>query len=151
MVLRLFYSSHSIGLPDQSFTASRLTLVTEIGVNLSIIVACVPFLNPFMNSLEVGLLSSNLHVEKVTSRSGAQGYGIPLASWKSDQAATLDEPAPSLQQMRGHHRRVSMIGVGGSNGQDDNSQASTYDLNEMITNEAGDLEVNYEHLQSQIV
>ena len=54
---------------DKPFDYRKPVLVTLAHVNTSILVACIPFLKPFMQRLDSGLLTSDLRVRAKTARS----------------------------------------------------------------------------------
>ncbi|RFU29813.1 hypothetical protein B7463_g6522, partial [Scytalidium lignicola] len=61
-ILRTYYLStnSSEHLPNQSFVAYHAYLLTTIQLNLSIFVACVPFLKPFLESLSSGAMGGTV-------------------------------------------------------------------------------------------
>lgn len=61
VILRFVYLSRSLRSSDQPFTEFNAAIMTETHVNLSVIVSCIPFLKPVMDSLQTGALASNIH------------------------------------------------------------------------------------------
>ena len=59
-VLRLIYLSSSLRSPDRTHSDFRLAVVTQIGMNLTIILACVPFLKPLLDNIQPGWSTSNV-------------------------------------------------------------------------------------------
>jgi hypothetical protein len=80
---------------DQSFDGFKSILIMEIHVTFSIITACIPFLTPVMNSLQTGILSSDLR--SLPGRQTAQGYryNYPLGS--------IGKGSSGLYSSRGSH------------------------------------------------
>ena len=62
VILRLIFLSSALDSSDKTFDYRRAVLVTLAHVNASILVACIPFLKPFMQGLDSGLLTSDLRV-----------------------------------------------------------------------------------------
>ena len=61
-VVRLVYISWAFNNNDQVFAEWRVAVVTQVAMNTSIIVACVPFLKPVMEHLQPGWSTSNVRV-----------------------------------------------------------------------------------------
>ncbi|MCJ1405249.1 hypothetical protein MMC11_008476 [Xylographa trunciseda] len=59
IILRLVYISSADSSTDPTFTAVTTALITVININLSIILACIPFLKPFLDSLQIGMFNSD--------------------------------------------------------------------------------------------
>ena len=58
-ILRLVYISQSSTSTDPTFDALNTALVSTININFSIILACIPFLKPFLDSLQIGMFNSD--------------------------------------------------------------------------------------------
>lgn len=75
-------------------------------MNLSIIVACIPFLKPFMDSLQTGLLSSEV-------RTLTPGYALGSQWQKGQGAMSNEDSAGSKARTKTHessHRVSSTAG-----------------------------------------
>lgn len=60
IIVRLVLVNASSDSIDHPFDDFHLAITTIVHVNLSIIVSCIPFLKPFMDSLQTGVLASDL-------------------------------------------------------------------------------------------
>ena len=69
-ILRLVYIVESNDSADPTYDYFNRVLATEIATTFSIIVACISFIRPFLDSIETGLLASKLRNASV---SGSQG------------------------------------------------------------------------------
>ena len=69
-ILRLIYIFESNNSADPTYDYFNRALATEIATTFSIVVACISFIRPFLDSVETGLLASKL---RNTSVSGSQG------------------------------------------------------------------------------
>ncbi|MCJ1318975.1 hypothetical protein MMC15_004307 [Xylographa vitiligo] len=58
-ILRLVYISSTTPSTDPTFAAVPTALTTVVNINLSIILACIPFLKPFLDSLQIGMFNSD--------------------------------------------------------------------------------------------
>jgi len=58
-ILRLVYISSTATSADPTYAAVPTALTTVININLSIILACIPFLKPFLDSLQIGMFNSD--------------------------------------------------------------------------------------------
>lgn len=71
IILRLIYLHSALASSDKTFDYRDATYATLANVNASVLVACIPFLKPFMKGLDSGLLTSDLRV---------RAYGGPKSS-----------------------------------------------------------------------
>ena len=62
IVVRLVYIFQAFNTSDRVFAEWRCAVVTQLTMNLSIIVACVPFLKTVINHLQPGWSTSNVRV-----------------------------------------------------------------------------------------
>ncbi|KAK4691727.1 hypothetical protein P7C71_g5338, partial [Lecanoromycetidae sp. Uapishka_2] len=62
VVLRLVYLAPALSSSDKPFDYRNSIFVTLADTNASVLVACIPFLKPFMQGLDSGLLTSDLRV-----------------------------------------------------------------------------------------
>ena len=62
IILRLVYLHTAFHSSDKTFDYRDVVFTTLADVNASVLVACIPFLKPFMVGLESGLLTSDLRV-----------------------------------------------------------------------------------------
>lgn len=61
IALRLAAINDLTSTEDPSYDVFMTALYTQIHMNVSIILSCVPFLKPFTDSLQTGILTSDLH------------------------------------------------------------------------------------------
>ncbi|CAD6577570.1 MAG: hypothetical protein ASARMPRED_008324 [Alectoria sarmentosa] len=54
--LRLFYFTKTSKLPDHTYNSINTSIITQLAMNLSVIVACVPFFKPVLDDVQSGLL-----------------------------------------------------------------------------------------------
>lgn len=54
IILQIYYSNRFLGTSDPTFDMWQPTLITQAVQCLSIVTACVPYLKPFLDSLESG-------------------------------------------------------------------------------------------------
>ncbi|KAL8764563.1 MAG: hypothetical protein Q9194_006978 [Teloschistes cf. exilis] len=66
VILRLIYLDSAFNSDNQTFDYRRTVFCMLADVNASVLVACIPFLKPFMQGLESGLLTSDLRVRGPT-------------------------------------------------------------------------------------
>ncbi|KAI9843957.1 MAG: hypothetical protein M1837_005998 [Sclerophora amabilis] len=59
-ILRLVYITDTFSSPDVIYDAYRLAIVTQIGMNASLVVTCAPFLKTFMEQLQPGWSTSDM-------------------------------------------------------------------------------------------
>lgn len=99
-ISRLIFLSRSDGnLEHSSFAFWTYILNTEIEQGLSIITACIPFLKPFFESLETGMLAPSHGLTTVTSTTS----GSRTRSKKSQ----LSNESYKLRSNLGHGINVS--------------------------------------------
>lgn len=48
-------------MADQTSAEWRVSVVTAVSINVSIILSCIPYLKPFINNLQAGWSASNVH------------------------------------------------------------------------------------------
>ena len=114
IILRLVFLTSALNSSDKTFDYRKEILVTLAHVNSSILVACIPFLKPFMQGTESGLLTSDLRVRGPTKslfvntsgsdnkKSRSNGYlGNPLKKFPPKN--TFDSGTFSLDQLRSDH------------------------------------------------
>ena len=71
IIARLFYLHRALISTDKPFDYRDAAFATLANVNASVLLACIPFLKPFMKGLDSGLLTSDLRV---------RAYGGPKTS-----------------------------------------------------------------------
>lgn len=59
-ILRLVYISQAFASSDRIYYDWKVAVLTQLGMNASIIVACAPFLKPVMDQLQPGWATSNV-------------------------------------------------------------------------------------------
>ena len=62
IIVRLIYLHKALGSNDKTFDFRNAIFSTVADCNASVLVACIPFLKPFMKGLDSGLLTSDLRV-----------------------------------------------------------------------------------------
>ena len=79
--LRIYYIS-TAQTSDPSWTDFNIVLVTEIDMNLSVIVACIPFTKPFVDSLQGGMFNADPRIltPRRSSYNRRKRYGLGLFS-----------------------------------------------------------------------
>lgn len=95
-----FLNSRYAGSSDPTFDLWLVVLITEIVQSLSLITACIPYLKPFLQALETGMIRAN---------GGAQihGYGPGYGSGSSKRFKPL-----SSKGNRGQLNGVRMNSLG---------------------------------------
>ncbi|KAI9757777.1 MAG: hypothetical protein M4579_003313 [Chaenotheca gracillima] len=76
IILRLVFLSSAISSSDKTFDYRDTVFTSLADANASILVACIPFLKPFMNSLDSGLLTSDLRVRGTKSTMFSHGVSV---------------------------------------------------------------------------
>ncbi|KAL9102559.1 MAG: hypothetical protein Q9163_002309 [Psora crenata] len=61
IIVRLIYLNSSSRSLDHTFDDFATVMISSIHVNLSILAACMPFIKPVMDSLQTGILASDVH------------------------------------------------------------------------------------------
>jgi hypothetical protein len=61
-VVRLIFIAQTVTSSDRTYDDFNTVLMSQIIINISIIVACVPFLKPFMESLQTGFIVGGVQV-----------------------------------------------------------------------------------------
>jgi hypothetical protein len=83
-ILRLYFlnTTSSPRLSDQTLVSYHAYLATTIQLNLAILVACIPFLKPFMENLSTGGFASTLTpMDSSFSRGGKSKFSTFLSSY----------------------------------------------------------------------
>ncbi len=62
IIIRLVYLHNALTSSDKTFDYRNAVFSTLVNANASVLVACIPFLKPFMKGLDSGLLTSDLRV-----------------------------------------------------------------------------------------
>lgn len=62
VVLRLVFLSSALSSLDKTFDYRKTVFTMIADANASVVIACIPFLKPFMKGLDSGLLTSDLRV-----------------------------------------------------------------------------------------
>ena len=57
-ILRLFYFTRASYLPDQTYNSFNTSIVSQLTMNLSVIVACIPFSKPVADDVQSGILDN---------------------------------------------------------------------------------------------
>lgn len=60
IVLRLVFITQSYESPDRTYNDFKVVVATQVGMNVSIILACVPFLKPLLDNLHPGWSTSDV-------------------------------------------------------------------------------------------
>ena len=71
--LRIFYTDQALRTTDRTYTEFKSVVTTEVALNVSIILACVPFLKLLLDNLQSGWSTSNVQT----------GAGFRNSSWLS--------------------------------------------------------------------
>jgi len=83
-ILRLIYLNEAFKSPDRVLYDWKVAVVTQIGMNVSIITACVPFLKPVMAQLQPGWSTGNVQkgigYNTIMERSGRDTSGYAIGS-----------------------------------------------------------------------
>ena len=58
--LRIFYLTQALQSSDRTYAEFKETVATEVALNASIILACVPFMKPLLDNLQPGWSTSNV-------------------------------------------------------------------------------------------
>ncbi|KAI9756786.1 MAG: hypothetical protein M4579_003703 [Chaenotheca gracillima] len=73
--LRLYFIPRAVGSSDPTLNAWLYIVCTQVAVSMSIFTSCIPYLKPFMESLETGMLVSDLRRNGATT-----SFGYPKMS-----------------------------------------------------------------------
>ncbi|MCJ1376853.1 hypothetical protein MMC20_008098 [Loxospora ochrophaea] len=85
-ILRLVYISSAYHSLDRTYADFNTVITTVVDVNISIILACIPFLKPFVDSLQIGLFNSDPRIlVPIKARDERTGYDL---SWLSKSGQT---------------------------------------------------------------
>ena len=107
IIVRLVFVNASSHFVDHPFDDFDITITTVAHINLSIIVSCIPFLKPFMDSLQTGVLASDLRsrhpiptssrlpvaLEKSSGREARSGSNDLIENQKHGYSATATSSA----------------------------------------------------------
>lgn len=97
MIFQLIYFDQSWRSDDPPFNRWPLVVATQAVQALSIITACVPYLKPFFESLESGMIrSDDLRRRGIRT---TDGYATPRSKW-SPSLTPLRAPRPTQQSSR---------------------------------------------------
>ncbi|KAL8703402.1 MAG: hypothetical protein Q9201_003405 [Fulgogasparrea decipioides] len=73
IILQIYYLlSQTTGTRDLTFNTWRVVLLAEVVLSLSLLTACIPYLKPFMEALETGMIRAG---GGATSHGHGFGYG----------------------------------------------------------------------------
>ena len=94
--LRTVYIGQALRTTDRTYAEFKSTVTTEVVLNVSIILACVPFLKLLLDNLQSGWSTSNVQT----------GAGFRNSSWISGGLAKLSSPlGPSRGQSEGRSQK----------------------------------------------
>ena len=80
LILRLLYLREISHSSDRTYDSLNLWVITEIAVNLSVVIACVPFSKPSTDSLQNGVWGGGIRFMKSTQVSREDSTGHTLQS-----------------------------------------------------------------------
>ena len=83
-ILRLIYITSTSKSADHTWDEFDAVATTQIIVNLSVVVACIPFLKPFLDSLQTGAISGNIRLKPLSDNSAAKKAANSLRSRKDN-------------------------------------------------------------------
>ncbi|KAL9611263.1 MAG: hypothetical protein Q9167_004089 [Letrouitia subvulpina] len=107
----LVYFNQSWRSDDPPFNHWPLVVATQAVQALSIITACVPYLKPFFESLESGMIrSDDLRRQGIRT---IDGYATPRSKW-SPTPAPLGAPKPTKQSPRQEQDLDYISGLNGA-------------------------------------
>lgn len=108
-----FLLNRTSGAYDLTYDPWIVVLLAEIVLTLSLVTACVPYLKPFMESLETGMIRAS---GGATSRGHGFGFGDRSTSGRSKQYgyATKLSNKPSKSQLSGV--KMDSLGFAGEEG-----------------------------------
>ena len=89
-IIRLVYIYSSDGTPDPTFDNFNQALTTDIATALSIIVAVISFIKPFLDSIETGMLAGKVrNPSSISSPKLSKYMKLEYAKNISNQQRTL--------------------------------------------------------------
>ena len=79
--LRLFYITQALGSSDRTYELFTATVVTQVGMNVSIIVTCIPFVKQFLDHIQPGWSTSDIRTGLgYNTIMGRSGKDYPMGS-----------------------------------------------------------------------
>ena len=108
---QIYFSNQSLNSTDPTFTMWQAVIATQIVQCLSIVTACVPYLKPFLDSLESGQLrADNLRRRGKTGVSGYGGSGSNSSSRNNaaPKPTPVDATASANSQQSKLHELVEL-------------------------------------------
>ena len=131
IVVRLVYLNSTYRSIDRTYNDVNATITTIFHANLSIVIMAVPFLKPFMDSLQTGILASDLRRLAPIQTSGlGWSSARPFRSLKQGSSAGKVR-TPSTGKLEGAPPGNSAFASVGSNLQGHGRDASV-DSEEMV-------------------
>lgn len=110
IVVRLVFVNASSGSIDHPFDDFHLAITTIVHVNLSIIVSCIPFLKPFMDSLQTGVLASDLRTRHPIPSNGRLPISLEKISGGRKAGLGSDSRNPMENQKHGYSATATSSG-----------------------------------------
>lgn len=80
IILRLFFLTRISHSSDRTYDSLNLWIITEIAVNLSVVIACVPFSKPFADDIQSGVLGGEIRFKESAQGSSEDSAGHTLQS-----------------------------------------------------------------------
>ncbi|KAL8825326.1 MAG: hypothetical protein Q9191_004485 [Dirinaria sp. TL-2023a] len=129
------------GSSDPTFDLWLVILVTEIVQSLSLITACIPYLKPFLQALETGMIRAN---------GGAQihGYGTAYGSGSSKRLKPLSSKG-NRRQLNGV--RMNSLGYAPGEGQLGGNLPNHQTVTVTSRRHAGDSDGDSQSSESKII
>ena len=80
IILRLFYLTRVSHSSDRTYDSLNLWIITEIAVNLSVVIACVPFSKPFADDIQSGVLGGEIRFKEPAQAEDSAGHTLQSLS-----------------------------------------------------------------------
>ena len=111
IIVRLVYLNSASKSVDHPFDDFSTVMLSSIQANLSVIVSCMPFIKPVIDSLETGILASDVHT---TSSARKQSY--PLR-WLGSSSGAKGDSGYSKRPKKSRQGNSATATSGGYEGQ----------------------------------
>ncbi|KAL8952508.1 MAG: hypothetical protein Q9222_001576 [Ikaeria aurantiellina] len=98
IIIRLIYLNQVSKSSDHPKDDFSVVMATTIHVNLSIIVTCIPFIKPVMDSLQTGILASDIHTTTRTQEPSHALRWLKESSSKGKSSVSSGWPAAHPQR-----------------------------------------------------
>jgi len=105
---------------DPTFDFWKLILMSEVVITLSLVTACIPYLKPFLEALETGMIRAD---GGAVSRGRGFGYGHSQNSLKKYGNSSRISNKPSRSQLSG--LRMETLPYAGEKNSDSSRQTAT--------------------------